>query len=75
MDAIQRLKMIKEKNDKLVDQKNNLTTELRIEESKLKDSLAEIGLTSADQIKETREQLEKELESMISQAEGLLANV
>ena len=70
--AMERIKKIKDVNDAVIKQKEELVSNTKILESKMQDSLKDLGLTNVSQLGKTKEEAEKELDDLLTEAENLL---
>ena len=70
--AMERIKKIKDVNDAVIKQKEELVSNAKILESKMQDSLKDLGLTNVSQLGKTKEEAEKELDNLLTEAENLL---
>ncbi len=70
--AMERIKAIKDVNDKVLKEKEELVSNAKILDSKLQDALKELGLTDVSQLGKTKEEAEKELDALLTEAENLL---
>ena len=70
--AMERIKKIKDVNDSVIKQKEELVSNAKILESKMQDALKELGLTDISQLGKTKEEAEKELDDLLTEAENLL---
>ena len=70
--AMERIKKIKDVNDAVIKQKEELVSNAKILESKMQDALKELGLTDISQLGKTKEEAEKELDALLTEAENLL---
>jgi hypothetical protein len=70
--AMERIKKIKDVNDAVIKQKEELVSNAKILDSKLQDALKELGLTNVSQLGKTKEEAEKELDDLLTEAENLL---
>lgn len=70
--AMERIKKIKDVNDAVIKQKEELVSNAKILESKMQDALKELGLTDISQLGKTKEEAEKELDDLLTEAENLL---
>mgnify|MGYP006063069363 CR=1 FL=1 len=70
--AMERIKKIKDVNDAVIKQKEELVSNAKILESKMQDSLKDLGLTNVSQLGKTKEEAEKELDDLLTEAENLL---
>ena len=70
--AMERIKAIKDVNDKVLKEKEELVSNAKILDSKLQDALKELGLTDISQLGKTKEEAEKELDDLLTEAENLL---
>ncbi len=69
---IERLNKIKEQNDKLEKERDELISDGKIIQSKIDDALKELGIESVDQLGKTKEEAEAELDQLLTDAENLL---
>ena len=69
---MERLNKIKEKNEELEKEKDNLVSDGKIIKSKIDDALKELGIESVDQLGKTKEEAEAELDALLTDAENLL---
>ena len=69
---MERLNKIKEKNEELEKEKDNLVSDGKIIKSKIVDALKELGIESVDQLGKTKEEAEAELDALLTDAENLL---
>lgn len=69
---IERLNKIKEQNEKLEKERDELISDGKVIQSKINDALKELGLESVDQLGKTKEEAEKELDELLTDAENLL---
>lgn len=69
---IERLNKIKEQNDKLEKERDELISDGKIIQSKIDDALKELGIESVDQLGKTKEEAESELDQLLTDAENLL---
>ena len=70
--AMERIKKIKDVNDAVIKQKEELVSNAKILESKMQDALKDLGLTNISQLGKTKEEAEKELDDLLTEAENLL---
>ena len=70
--AMERIKKIKDVNDAVIKQKEELVSNAKILESKMQDALKDLGLTNVSQLGKTKEEAEKELDELLTEAENLL---
>ncbi len=70
--AMERIKKIKDVNDAVIKQKEELVSNAKILESKMQDALKDLGLTNVSQLGKTKEEAEKELDDLLTEAENLL---